>query len=89
MSISKEKVEQITKEYGKKNEDSGSTKVQIAIWTERINVLTEHLKKNKKDHSTRRGLIKLVSKRRNMLKYLKNNSMNEYKDLLNKLNIRK
>ncbi len=89
MSVTKEKVEEITKEFGKKENDTGSTETQIAVLTERIKNITSHLKNNKKDHSGRRGLVILVSKRRKLLNYLRRINVNSYRSLLEKLNIRK
>ena len=89
MSVTKEKVEELTKEFGKKENDTGSTETQIAVITERIKNITSHLKNNKKDHSGRRGLVILVSKRRKLLNYLQREDINSYKNILEKLNIRK
>ena len=89
MSVTKEKVEELTKEFGKKENDTGSTETQIAVLTERIKNITSHLKNNKKDHSGRRGLVLLVSKRRKLLNYLQREDINSYKNILEKLNIRK
>ena len=89
MSVTKEKVEELTKEFGKKENDTGSTETQIAVLTERIRNITSHLKNNKKDHSGRRGLVILVSKRRKLLNYLRRINVNSYKSILEKLNIRK
>ena len=89
MSVTKEKVEELTKEFGKKENDTGSTETQIAVLTERIKNITSHLKNNKKDHSGRRGLVILVSKRRKLLSYLRRTNINSYKNILEKLNIRK
>ncbi|OGL45419.1 MAG: 30S ribosomal protein S15 [Candidatus Schekmanbacteria bacterium RBG_16_38_10] len=69
--------------------DTGSTEVQIAIFTERINYLTEHFKDHKKDHHSRRGLLKLVGKRRRLLDYLKDKDFQRYKNIVEKLNLRK
>ena len=69
--------------------DTGSIEVQIAIFTERINAISKHLEKNVKDHSTRRGLMKLVGKRRRLLEYLKSKNPEKYKDIITKLDIRK
>ena len=79
----------ITKEYGENDKDTGSTSVQIAHFTERINKINDHLKIMKKDHSTRRGLLSLVSKRRKLLKYLKKNNLSDFMEIRKKLNIRK
>ena len=89
MSVTKEKVEEIIKEFGKKENNTGSTETQIAVLTERIKNITSHLKNNKKDHSGRRGLVILVSKRRKLLSYLRRTNINSYKNILEKLNIRK
>ena len=77
------------KEIGKNENDTGSTSVQISHFTQRINKINEHLKLMKKDHSSRRGLLLLVSKRRKLLKYLKKNNLQEFISLTEKLNIRK
>ena len=89
MSVTKEKVEELIKEFGKKENNSGSTETQIAVLTERIKNITSHLKNNKKDHSGRRGLVILVSKRSKLLNYLRRTNVNSYKSILEKLNIRK
>jgi len=87
--ISKEKKAELIKAYRRKEGDTGSPEVQIAILTQRINELTEHLKENKKDHHSRRGLLKMVGKRRGLLDYLKKNNLEGYRDLIEKLGIRK
>ncbi len=87
-SISKEKTAEIIKEFGKTETDSGSAAVQVAILTERIRNLTEHLKVHKKDNHTRRGLMMLIGKRRGMLKYIKNRDIDAYRDLIKRLGIR-
>ena len=89
MSVTKEKILEITKDFGKNENDFGSTETQIAIFTERIRNITGHLKQNKKDHSGRRGLVILVSKRRRLLDYLRKTNLNGYKNILEQLNIRK
>ena len=71
LSISKEKTAELIKEFGKSDNDSGSAEVQVAILSERIRNLTEHLKSHKKDNHTRRGLMKLIGKRRGLLKHIK------------------
>lgn len=88
LSISKERVAELVKEYGKGEGDSGSAEVQVAILTERIRNLTEHLKVHKKDNHTRRGLMMLIGKRRGMLKYIKDRNIDEYRALIKKLGIR-
>lgn len=87
-SVSKERVAELIKEFGKDENDSGSSEVQVAILSERIRNLTEHLKVHKKDHHTRRGLMMLIGKRRALLKYIKNRNVDEYRDLIKKLGIR-
>ena len=87
--ISKEKKTQIIAEYGRKEGDTGSPEVQIALLTERIKELTEHLKVNQKDHHSRRGLLKMVGQRRALLEYLKKNDIECYRSLIARLGIRK
>ena len=89
MSVAKEKVKELTKEFGKNDNDTGATETQIAVLTERIRNITSHLKNNKKDHSSRRGLVILVSKRRKLLNYLRKINAKGYKNILEQLNIRK
>ena len=84
-----ERKAEIIKEYGRTPNDTGSPEVQVALLTERINVLTEHLKENKKDHHSRLGLLKMVGKRRGLLDYLKKNDLEGYRALIAKLGIRK
>jgi len=87
--ISKELKTQIINEYGRKPGDTGSPEVQIAILTARIKELTEHMKANKKDHHSARGLQKMVGKRRALLDYLKRTDLEGYRELIKKLGIRK
>lgn len=87
--MTKEEKNQIIKEYAKKEGDTGSPEVQIALLTNRINNLTEHLKTNKKDHHSRRGLLKMVGKRRNLLNYLTKNDIERYRSIISRLGIRK
>mgnify|MGYP000216740122 FL=1 len=87
-SISKERTAELIAEYGKNAQDSGSAEVQVAILSERIRNLTEHLKAHPKDHHTRRGLLMLVGKRRRLLVYIKNRDVLEYRELIKKLGIR-
>ena len=89
MSITKEKTKELVSSNGKSSEDTGATESQVAIFTERIRNLTEHLKANKKDKSAQRGLMLLVAKRARLLKYLKKNSLDSYKTLIEKLELRK
>ena len=88
LSISNERVAELVKEYGKNEKDSGSCEVQVAILSERIRNLTEHLKVHKGDNHTRLGLMKLIGKRRGLLKYIKNRNIDEYRKLISKLGIR-
>lgn len=87
--ITKEMKQQIIKDYQIKEGDTGSPEVQIAILTYRINDLNEHLKIHKKDHHSRRGLLKMVGQRRNMLAYLKKNDLERYRALIARLGLRK
>ena len=87
--ITKEQKEAIIQEYATKPGDTGSTEVQVAILTARINDLNEHLKVHKKDHHSRRGLLKMVGKRRNLLDYLKETDIDRYRDLIARLGLRK
>ena len=89
MALTKEVKDTIIKEYGKKEGDVGSSAVQVALLTEDIRLLTEHLKKFKKDHHTRRGLLIKVGQRRRLLRYIMRNDVNEYKELIAKLGIRR
>ena len=88
LSISKERTAELMAEFGKNPQDSGSAEVQVAILSERIKNLTEHLKEHPKDHHTRRGLLMLVGKRRRLLVYIKNRDVLEYRELIKKLGIR-
>ncbi len=89
MALSKERINEIVKEYGKNEKDTGSVEVQIALLTAQINELTKHLKNNKKDASGRRGLFVLVGKRRGLLDYLNRSDREAYVKLLTSLEIRK
>ena len=87
--ISKEKKQAIIAEYGRKEGDTGSPEVQIAVLIARIQELTEHLQSNPKDHHSRRGLLKMVGQRRGLLAYLKKTDIEGYRALIAKLGIRK
>ncbi len=87
--LSKERKTELIGIFGVHENDTGSPEVQIALLTERINYLTEHFKVHKKDHHSRRGLLKLVSQRRKLLDYLKRKDFKRYRDILNKLGLRK
>ena len=84
-----ERKQQIINEYRRDEKDTGSPEVQIALLTERINELTEHLKVHKKDNHSRRGLLKMVGKRRNLLNYLAKKDVNRYREIVEKLGLRK
>lgn len=89
MNVTKEEKKAIFEKYGASATNTGSPEAQIALFTERINRLTEHLKTHKKDHSTRLGLLKLVGKRRKLLNYLMKKDINGYRKLIESLGIRK
>ena len=89
MSISKERKEEIVEKYGGSKDNTGSTEAQIAVFTERISHLTEHLKENGQDHASRRGLLQMVGKRRRLLNYLKKKDIEKYRELISELGIRK
>lgn len=87
--LTSEKKQEIFQEYGKSNTDSGSAESQIALFSYRIGHLTEHLKKNRKDYSTQRSLLKLVGKRRRLLDYLKERDIERYRTIIKALKLRK
>ncbi len=87
--ITREKKLELIEKFGKNAQDTGTTEVQIAIFSTRINALTEHLKTNPKDHATRRGLLKLVGKRRRLLNYLMQIDIERYRSITKELGIRK
>ena len=89
MYLDKAKKEEIFSKYGKSNSDTGSAESQIALFSHRINHLTEHLKLNKKDYSTEHALVKMVGKRRRLLDYLKRIDIERYRAIIAQLNIRK
>ena len=89
MAVTKERKAELVKTYGKNEQDTGSSKVQIAILTEEINDLTEHLKVHKHDFHSKRGLLMKVGKRRSLLDYLKSNDVVAYRELIKDLGIRK
>ena len=89
MAVTKERKAELVKKFGSSAKDSGNTKVQIAILTEEINDLTEHLKVHIHDFHSKRGLLMKVGKRRSLLDYLKANDVNAYRELIKELNIRK
>ena len=87
--ITTEMKKEIIAKYGKKPEDTGSPEVQIALLSARITELTEHLKVHKKDHHSRRGLLKMVGQRRGLLDYLKRTDIERYRSIIDKLGLRK
>ncbi|MCD4794335.1 MAG: 30S ribosomal protein S15 [Bacteroidales bacterium] len=89
MYLDAEKKQEIFQKYGKSNSDTGSVESQVALFSHRITHLNEHLKKNKKDHHTRRSLIKLVGKRKKLLKYLQDSDIERYRSLIKTLGLRK
>ncbi|APZ92090.1 30S ribosomal protein S15 [Fuerstiella marisgermanici] len=89
MPIARDVKQQLRKEFGQSDNDTGSPQIQIACLTHQINVLTEHLRDNQKDHSSRRGLLRMVSRRRRLLDYLKHNVPDQYLEMLSRLSIRK
>ena len=89
MALSTEKKSEILKNYGLHETDTGSPEAQVALLTERINNLTEHLKDHKHDHHSRRGLLLLVGRRRGLLKYLRENNVERYRELIARLGLRR
>ncbi|AQQ15491.1 30S ribosomal protein S15 [Corynebacterium glaucum] len=89
MALSTEQKAGILKEYGLHETDTGSPEAQVALLTERINNLTEHLKYHKHDHHSRRGLLLLVGRRRGLLKYLRENNVERYRELIARLGLRR
>jgi small subunit ribosomal protein S15 len=89
MSITAERKQELIKEYAVKKDDTGSPEVQVAILTERITNLTEHLKTHKKDFHSRRGLLMMVGQRRRLLDYVKRKKVERYEELIKRLNLRR
>ena len=87
--MTKERKQEVINTYKREEKDTGSPEVQIDLLTERINELTEHLKVHKKDNHSRRGLLKMVGKRRNLLNYLAKKDVNRYREIVEKLGLRK
>ena len=87
--MTKERKQEVINNFRRDEKDTGSSEVQIALLTERINELTEHLKMHKKDNHSRRGLLQLVGKRRSLLKYLSETDLEKYKEVIERLNLRK
>ncbi|MBF7095708.1 30S ribosomal protein S15 [Alkalibacter mobilis] len=89
MGLEKQQKAEIIEQFKKSEKDTGSAEVQIALLTKRINELTEHFKVHKKDHHSRRGLLKMVGQRRGLLNYLKRKDIAKYREILEQLNLRK
>ena len=89
MYLTKDKIQDIFKDNGSSEKDTGSIEGQIALFTTKINHLTDHLKSNKKDYNTERSLLKMVGKRKSLLSYLKNKDINRYRAIIKKLSLRK
>ncbi|MBQ4187764.1 MAG: 30S ribosomal protein S15 [Firmicutes bacterium] len=87
--MTKERKQELIKQFGRDEKDTGSPEVQIAILTDRINHLTEHLKSHQKDHHSRRGMLMLIGRRRGLLDYLKSKDIEAYRALIDKLGIRR
>ena len=88
-TLSPEKTREIVTAFGENEQDTGSTRVQVALLTQRINDLTEHLRGHTKDHASRRGLLMLVGRRRRLLNYLQRSDLNQYRELVRELGLRK
>ena len=89
MALTKERTQEIVEQYGKDANDTGSTEVQVALLTERINELSQHLQQNKKDHHSQRGPLQMVGKRKRLLSYLEKNDFEGYKALIQSLGLRR
>ncbi|MGP4075136.1 30S ribosomal protein S15 [Halobacillus sp. K22] len=89
MAITQERKQELINEYKTHDTDTGSSEVQIAVLTAKINALNEHLRTHKQDHHSRRGLLKMVGRRRNLLNYLRNNDITRYRDLIKSLGLRR
>lgn len=89
MALTQDRKNEIISEYKVHDNDTGSPEVQIAILTEKVNYLNDHLRTHKKDHHSRRGLLKMVGQRRNLLNYLRNNDISRYRTVITKLGLRR
>ena len=89
MTLTLERKAELTKQFGKDEKDTGNTRVQVALLSERINQLTDHLRVHKKDHHSRRGLLMLVGQRRRLLNYLQRNDLQGYRELIRELGLRR
>jgi small subunit ribosomal protein S15 len=89
MALTKERKSQIIRDFHRSDDDTGSTEVQVAVLTHRIQELTEHLKTHRKDHHSRRGLLQMVGRRRRLLEYLKREDIERYRELISRLGLRR
>jgi small subunit ribosomal protein S15 len=89
MPLTKDQKQELIGKYGRSGDDTGSAEVQVALLTERINELTEHLRAHSKDHHSRRGLLKMVGKRRRLLRYLESSDLERYRSLVGELGLRR
>jgi small subunit ribosomal protein S15 len=89
MTLTQERKAELTRQFGKDERDTGNSRVQIALLTERINELTEHLRAHGKDHHSRRGLLMLVGRRRRLLNYMQRNDLEGYRELIRELGLRR
>jgi small subunit ribosomal protein S15 len=89
MALTKEKKEEVIKAFGANEKDTGATEVQVALLTKRVDELTEHFKRHPKDTNSRRGLLKLVGQRRRQLAYLRRRNLTKYREIIERLNLRK
>jgi small subunit ribosomal protein S15 len=89
MGLTSEKKQELIGKYGRSDDDTGSAEVQVALLTERINELTEHLRSHRKDHHSRRGLLMLVGKRRRLLRYLQRSDLDRYREVVADLGLRR
>jgi small subunit ribosomal protein S15 len=89
MTLTQERKAELTKQFGTDERDTGNTRVQVALLTERINELTGHLRTHKKDHHSRRGLLMLVGRRRRLLNYLQRHDLDGYRELIRELGLRR
>ncbi len=89
MPLTKDRKQELVGKYGRSGDDTGSAEVQVAMLTERINELTEHLRTHVKDHHSRRGLLKMVGKRRRLLQYLESTDLDRYRSLVSELGLRR
>ena len=89
MTLTQERKAELTQQFGKDAEDTGNTRVQVALLTERINQLTAHLRTHKKDHHSRRGLLMLVGRRRRLLNYMQRSDLDGYRELIRELGLRR